>query len=151
MLVKRKDFEKIFSEIATENKKIWAVSKVEELDKDIIDITIRLFGLDFINYVKITNETIIASSERKETGNKSLITTMNHPTAVGIEILYNCTHKYLSFYEINSPIKRNGSKMISAVLTNLPQSWILAILMDWSEGFWEKMVEKYSEREWITQ
>ena len=150
MNVKRKDFEKKFSELTTENKKIWAISKVEELNEDIIELVIRLVCLDFINYVKITNEAIIASSDRKETGNKNPITTMNHPTAVGIEILYDCNQKYLSFYEINSPIKGNGSKMISAVLTDLPHSWTLAVLMDWSEGFWDKIVEKYSEREWIT-
>ena len=150
MNVKRKDFEKKFSELTTENKKIWAISKVEELDEDIIELAIRLVCLDFINYVKITNEAIVASSERQKTGHKNPITTMNHPTAVGIEILYDCNHNYLSFYEINSPVKGNGSKMVSAVLTNLPQSWILAVLMDWSEGFWDKMIEKYSEREWIT-
>jgi len=150
MNVKRKDFEKKFSEFTTENKKIWAISKVEELNEDIIELAVRLSCLDFINYVKITNKAIIASSDRKETGNKNPITTMNHPTAVGIEILYDCNQKYLSFYEINSPIKGNGSKMISAVLTDLPHSWTLAVLMDWSEGFWDKIVEKYSEREWIT-
>ena len=150
MNFKRKDFEKKFSEFTTENKKIWAISKVEKLNEDIIELAIRLASLDFINYVKITNEAIIASSDRKETGSKNPITTMNHPTAVGIEILYDCNQKYLSFYEINSPIKGNGSKMISTVLTDLPHSWTLAVLMDWSEGFWDKIVEKYSEREWIT-
>jgi hypothetical protein len=148
--MKRKDFEKKFSEYTTENKKIWAVNKVKELDDDIIELAIRLGSLDFINYVKITNEAIVASSEIKETGHKYPIATPNHPTAVGIEILYDCNHKYLSFFEINSPIKGNGRKMVSAVLTNLPQSWILAVLMDWSEGFWDKIIKKYSEKEWIT-
>jgi hypothetical protein len=39
--------------------------------------------------------------------------------------------------------------MISAILTDLPKDWKLAVVMDWSGGFWEKMEEKYSDREWI--
>ena len=148
--MKRKDFEKKFSECTTENKKIWAVNKVKELDEDIIELAIRLGSLDFINHVRITNDAIIASSEIKEAGHRCPIATPNHPTAVGIEILYDCNHKYLSFFEINSPIKGNGRKMVSAVLTNLPQSWALAVLMDWSEGFWDKIIKEYSEKEWIT-
>jgi hypothetical protein len=35
MSVKRKNFEKKFSEFTTESKRIWAISKVEELDEDI--------------------------------------------------------------------------------------------------------------------
>ena len=150
MRMKRKDFEKKFSECTTENTKIWAVKKVKELDEDIIELAIRLGGLDFINYVKITNEAIIASSEIKETGHKDPIATPNHPTAVGIEILYDCNHKSLSFFGINSPTKGNGRKMVSAVLTKLPQSWVLAVPMDWSEGFWDKIIKEYSEKEWIT-
>ena len=149
MFKKRKDFEKLFSEITTENKKIWAISKIKELHKDIIDIAVRLANLDFINYVKITNETIIASSEIRGTRDKKPIATMNHTTAVGVEIIYHCDYKILDFYEINSAIKGNGSKMISAILTNLPKDWKLYVTMDWSGGFWEKMEEKYSDREWI--
>ena len=149
MFIKRKDFEKIFSEFATENKKIWAISKVKELHKNIIDIAVRLFNLDFINFVKITNEIIAASSEIKGTNDKKPITTMEHPTAIGIEIIYHVDYKILDFFEINSPIRGNGSKMISAVLTNLPEEWELSVTMDWSDGFWEKMANKYSDREWI--
>jgi len=149
MLIKCRDFKKTFSEISTENKKIWAIGKIKELHKDVIDISVRLANLDFINYVKITNETIIASNEIKGTNNKNPISTMNHTTAVGVEILYHCDSKILHFYEINSPIKGNGDKMISAILTNLPKDWKLYVTMDWSGGFWKKMKEKYSDREWV--
>ena len=149
MIIKRKDFEKIFSELATENKKIWAIAKIKELHKDVIDIAVRLYELDFINFVKITNETIAASSEIKGTTNKKPISRMHHPTATGVEIIYHVGYKILDFFEINSSIKGNGSKMISAILTNLPYEWKLHVTMDWSGGFWKKMKEKYSDREWI--
>jgi hypothetical protein len=149
-LIKRKDFDKKFSELAGENKKIWAITKIKELNSEIIDIAIRLASLDFINYVRITNETISASNEVKGTRVREPITTMNHPTAIGIEIIYHLNYRVLDFSEINSPIKGNGSKLVSAILTDLPQDWKLAVVMDWSDGFWGKMEEKHSDREWIT-
>ena len=149
MNVKRKDFEKTFSAASIGGKKIWAITSVKELHKDILDVTVRLSNLDFINYVKITDGTIIASSDAKGNKNKKPITTMDHSTAIGVEIMYHSEYKILQFCEINSPIKGNGGKMISAVLTDLPKEWRLFVMMDWSGGFWKKMEEKYSDREWV--
>ena len=148
MLIKRKYFEKIFLEFATKNKKIGAIGTVKELHQDIIDIAVRLADLEFINYVRISNEAITASSEIKGTKIKIPISTMNHDTAIGIEIVYHTEYKSLDFFEINSPVKGNGSQMVSAVLTNLPKDWNLYVIMDWSNGFWKKMEEKHADREW---
>ena len=149
MFIKRKDFEKIFSEFVIKNKDILAINRIRELHKDIIDIAVRLVSLDFINYVRITDEIIVASSEATGTRIKKPITTMNHATAVGVSIIYHIDYKALDFYEINSPVKGNGNKMISAILTNLPKDWKLYVTIDWSGGFWKRMEEKYSDREWI--
>ena len=148
MLIKRKYFEKTFLEFATKNKKIGAIGTVKELHQDIIDIAVRLADLEFINYVRISNEAITASSEIKGTKIKIPISTMNHDTAIGIEIVYHTEYKSLDFFEINSPVKGNGSQMVSAVLTNLPKDWNLYVIMDWSNGFWKKMEEKHADREW---
>ena len=74
---------------------------------------------------------------------------MNHPTAIGVEIMYHISLKAINFYEINSPIKGNGSKMVSAVLTEFPKDWGAAVVMDWSDGFWDKMQDKYDMIDWI--
>ncbi len=148
-LVKRKDFDRLFSELTIKNKKLWVINRIKELSQDIIDIAIRLASLDFINYVRITDEKITASNKVKGTRIKEPITTMNHPTAVGIDIIYHLDYKVLDFNEINSPIKGSGSKMLSAILTNLPNDWKVAVVMDWSGGFWDKMEEKYNDREWL--
>ncbi len=147
--IKRKEFDNIFSEYNVNSKKVWAITKIKMLDSEIIDIVIRLANLDFINYVRITNEKISASNEIKGTRIKEPVTTMNHPTAIGIEIIYHKEYRILDFNEINSPIKGNGSKLVAAVLENLPKEWSLAVVMDWSNGFWDKMKNKYNDREWI--
>jgi hypothetical protein len=33
--------------------------------------------------------------------------------------------------------------MVAAVVEATPEDWQLAVVMDWSGGFWEKMVEEY--------
>jgi hypothetical protein len=74
---------------------------------------------------------------------------MNHHTAIGIEILYDTNYKTIDFFGINSPIKGNGSKMVDAILKEFPEDWQPAVVMDWSNGFWNKMKEKYNSIEWL--
>ncbi len=35
--------------------------------------------------------------------------------------------------------------MVQAVMTALPDDWEACVVMDWSEGFWDKMAEKYDK------
>lgn len=112
-------------------------------------MVLRLSSLDFIKYIRVTDQTIAASSEIKGTRVKEPVTELDHPTAISIEIIYHLTLKIIDFYEINSPIKGNGSKMVSAVLTDFPKDWKSAVVMDWSGGFWDKMKEKHCEIEWV--
>lgn len=74
---------------------------------------------------------------------------MNHPTATGVQILYHVTLKAIDFFEINSPKKGNGGKMVEAILTDFPLEWQPAVIMDWSDGFWVRMSEKNNHLEWI--
>jgi len=112
-------------------------------------MAINLSQLDFIKYIKMTDKEIVASSEVKGTKVRNPVSTMNHPSAIGITILFDFKYKYIDFYEINSPIKGNGSKMVDAVFTGFPKDWQAAVVMDWSEGFWEKMKGKYKNIDWM--
>jgi hypothetical protein len=147
--IKRKDFEKTFLPLTSKGKQIWVISKVKQLPYEIIEMSLRLADLEFIKYVRICDETISASSENYPNRPKVPITNMNHETAIGVQILYSLSHKYINFFDINSPIKGNGSKMVDAILKDFPKDWQLTVVMDWSNGFWDKMKEKYNELNWI--
>ena len=147
--LKRKDFEKTFLPLTSKGKQIWVISRVKKLPYEIVEMALRLADLDFIKYVRISDEVLAASSENYPNRPKVPITNMNHETAIGIEILYSFTHKYINFYDINSPIKGNGSKMVDAVLKDFPKDWQPTVLMDWSGGFWDKMKEKHNKLDWI--
>lgn len=49
----------------------------------------------------------------------------------------------IRFYEITSAVKGQGSKMVEAVMKAIPKDWQAVVVMDWSQGFWEKMEERY--------
>ena len=92
---------------------------------------------------------LAASSENYPKRPKIPITHMNHNTAIGIQILYSPSYKMINFFDINSPLKGYGSKMVDAILKDFPKDWQPAVVMDWSNGFWDKMKEKYNKIEWI--
>jgi len=105
--------------------------------------------LDFINYIRICDETLAASSENYPNRPKVPITNMNHETAIGIQIIYSTEYKTINFFNINSPQKGFGGKMTEAVFEDFSKDWQPAVAMDWSNGFWDKMKEKHRKGEWI--
>jgi hypothetical protein len=148
-MLKRKEFEKLFLPFNDNGKQIWVITKVKELPKPIIQMALNLAELDFIKYINISNEALAASSENYPKRPKVPITYMNHETAVGVKVLYSELYKYIDFFDINSPTKGNGSKMVDAILKGLPNNWQPTVVLDWSNGFWDKMKEKYSDIDWL--
>jgi len=148
-LVKRKEFDKLFLPFNESGKQIWVISRVKELSLPIVNMALNLVALDFIKYVRICDETLAASSDNYPNRPKVPITNMNHETAIGVQILYSLSHKYINFFDINSPIKGNGNKMVEAIIKDFPKDWQATVVMDWSNGFWDKMMEKYKEIDWM--
>ena len=144
-LIVRKEFKKVFEPYNKNDTQIWVITRVKTLPNEIINMAIRLADLEFINYVRICDETLSASSKNYPKRPKVPITNMNHETAIGIQVLYSTTYKTIDFFDINSPIKGNGSKMVDAILKDFPIDWQPAVVMDWSNGFWDKMKEKYKK------
>ncbi|HED05459.1 MAG TPA: hypothetical protein ENI61_02100 [Ignavibacteria bacterium] len=147
--VKKQEFEKLFLPYKNSGKQIWVINRVKQLPDEIVKMAIRLAELDFINYIRICDETLAASSENYPKRPKVPITILNHDTAIGIMILYSPVFKTINFFEINSPVKGNGSKMVDAILKDFPKDWYPAVAIDWSNGFWDKMEKKYNKLEWI--
>jgi len=44
---------------------------------------------------------------------------------------------------MNSATKGYGGKMVDVVLKDLPKEWNEVVVMDWSDGFWDKMKKKH--------
>ena len=147
--MKRKEFDKLFMPFNESGKQVWVISRVKELSLPIVNMALNLVALDFIKYVRICDKTLAASSENYPNRPKVPITNMNHESAIGVQILYSLSYKYINFFDINSPIKGNGSKMVDAVFKDFPKDWQATVVMDWSNGFWDKMIEKHTNIEWM--
>jgi hypothetical protein len=121
------------------NKKLKSIHPVVE------SIAVNLAELDIIQYIMISADFLKASSEITTGRNKIPITKPHHSSAVGVSLLLELDYKVIQFYEMNSPIKGYGSKIVDGVMRALPEDWSAVVVMDWSGGFWEKMKEKYSK------
>ena len=125
--------------------KIRYVKKIKLVHPVVENIAVNLAEIDIIQYITISTDFLRASNEITTGRNKLPITKIEHPTAVGISLLVELDYKVIQFYEMNSPVKGYGSKMVDAVINALPEDWSAAVVMDWSGGFWDKMREKYSK------
>lgn len=145
----KKTFEAEFAPFTDNGTQIWVIAKVKKLPLEIVKMAIRLANLDFINYVRVCPETLAASSENHSKRPKVPICEVGHETAIGIHILYSSDYKTIDFYDINSPKKGFGGKMVEAVFNDFPKDWQPAVLMDWSDGFWDRMKEKHRPDQWL--
>ena len=123
--------------------KIRVIKKLKSIHPVVENIALNLAELDIIKYITISEDYIKASSEITTGRNKIPITKIDHPTAVGVSLLLELDYKVIQFYEMNSPVKGYGSKMVDAVIRALPEDWSAVVVMDWSGGFWDKMREKH--------
>src|SRR5665648_250768 len=123
--------------------KIRVIKKLKSIHPVVENIAVNLAEIDIIKYITISEDYIKASSEITTGRNKIPITKLDHPTAVGVSMILEPNHKVIQFYEMNSPVKGYGSKMVDAVIRALPEDWSAVVVMDWSGGFWEKMREKH--------
>jgi hypothetical protein len=125
------------------SSKIRYVKKIGSVHPVVDNIALKLAEIEIIQHITISENYIKASSEITTGRTKIPITKIDHPTAVGVSLLLELDHKVIQFYEMNSPIKGYGSKMVNAVIRALPEDWSAVVVMDWSGGFWEKMRKKH--------
>ncbi len=138
---------KYWKEKVCNNKEIIISNKLKSIPAIYTNILSNLAKINVIKFIKITPDFLSASNEIKG-GSRDPIAKPHHSTAIGISIIFDFYYKSIQFYEINSPIKGYGQKMVSAVLKELPEVWEVVIAMDWSNGFWDKMKEKYKNIKW---
>jgi len=127
-------------------KTIFVASNVKSIHPVVDRIVTNLCKIDLINYVRVTKEDIYASNEIKIIGRTKMpVSTPGHPSAVGVHLIMDFTFDGIQFFEITSVAKRYGEKMVNTVVTAIPDDWEAAVVMDYSDGFWDKMSEKYDK------
>jgi hypothetical protein len=108
-----------------------------------MELATNLSKIEILRYIKIYNERIRASNYLSENKKKDSVVEIGGKDLVGVELLIDVPNKIVQFFSITSAVKGYGEKIISAVVSITSDDWLIVIPMDWSGGFWEKMVAKY--------
>jgi hypothetical protein len=125
-------------------KTIFVASNVKSIHPVADSIVSNLCGIDHINYIRVSKEDIQASTTVKIKGRTKIpISNPDLPSIVGVHLILDFGTNTIQFFEITSAVKGYGEKMVKAIITALPDDWEAAVVMDWSDGFWERMAQKY--------
>ena len=127
-------------------KEIFIAAGVKKIHPVMNKIVNQLFKIDRIQYVRITPSDIQASSVISIKGKAKIpISTPSHPTAIGVHLIFEPAENTVQFYEINSAEKGYGEKIVNAVMTSIPDDWNALVILDYSDGFWDKMLQRYDK------
>ena len=124
-------------------EKISKANNVRKVDPIYYLISEKLANIDMLEYVKIYNGRIKASNVLSDDGKKEPITKTGEENIVGVELLIDIPNKIIQFFSITSFVKGYGEKMVSSVVNSTPKEWKIVVVMDWSQGFWQVMTERY--------
>ena len=97
-----------------------------------------------LRHIKIFPGRITASNRLSLDGKKNPVVEIGADGITGVELLIDTTSKVIQFYSITSAHKGHGRKIVEAVVNATPGDWKLAVVFDWSDGFWQKMVKEHS-------
>ncbi len=138
----------LYEECSKDFCAVWPTATVKRIDPIIEKCVRYLAKLEPLQYIKFSPDSIIASN--KVTGNriKAPVTKPNHPTAIGIHVIFDFQFKAIEFYEINSAIKGWGGLMVDAIMNNISADWQVILVFDYSNGFWKRMQANYNHVKW---
>jgi hypothetical protein len=68
---------------------------------------------------------------------------MNQDGIIGVELVIDPGISTVQFYSLASFQKGYGRKIVDAVVRGTPDDWNLVVVMDWSRGFWDRILEDY--------
>lgn len=135
-----------WKESTAKGKEIFVAAGVKQIHTVMDRIVNRLLEIDRIQYVRVTQTDIQASSDIAVKGRTKIpISTPSHPAAVGVHLIIESDENTIQFYEITSAVKGYGKRIVHAVMTSIPDEWDALLIMDYSDGFWDKMIEKYDK------
>jgi len=127
------------------NPKISKASNVKSPHQIYYDLAESLSCIDILNYIKIYNGRICASNLLSTNKKKQPITKIGQDGVVGVELLIHLEHKNIDFYSLTSSQKGSGSQMVKSIVGATPDGWTIMVTMDWSGGFWDKMIDEYPQ------
>jgi hypothetical protein len=96
-----------------------------------------------LRFVKLSPSRLSASNQLSTDGKKNPVVVIGADGITGVELLIDADTRVVQFFAITSAEQGCGRKMVEAVVRATPLDWFLAVPMDWSGGFWQRMARDY--------
>lgn len=96
-----------------------------------------------LQFIKLFPARLSASNRLSADGKKNPVVIVGAEGVTGVELLIHADASVVQFYAITSSEKGCGRKMVAAVVGATPADWLVALPLDWSDGFWERMARDY--------
>jgi len=125
------------------NKKIFKATNVKKIHPVFLELAENLSHIDILEFIKIYNGRLCASNLLSQNKKKQPITKIGQEGVVGVELLISPENKMIDFYSLTSSPKGYGRKIVEAVVAATPDDWFIVVAMDWSNGFWDRMLKEY--------
>ena len=123
--------------------RVFKASNVKNPEPVSLEIAHSLTRVNMLRFIKIYNDSLCASNLLSDNGLKEPLVDTERTDLVGVELLIDPAFKTVQFFSIVSFKKGYGRQMVAAVVEATPENWAIAVVMDWSGGFWQKMQEEY--------
>ena len=128
-----------------DGKRIFKATNVKKPHPVFLDLAESLSHIDILHFIKIYNDSLCASNLLSTDKKKHPVTTKNQEGVTGVELLIDPEIKTVQFYSLASSQKGYGRKIVDAVVRGTPDDWNLVVVMDWSGGFWDRMLLEYPQ------
>jgi len=126
-----------------DGERIRKAHSVRRIEPTFQRLATRLAQIPELRYIKIFPQRLAASNVLSRDGKKNPAVEVGAEGLVGVELLVDPSTKVVQFYALTSAVKGCGRKMVEAVIDATPEDWQLAVVMDWSGGFWQRMAQEH--------
>lgn len=106
-------------------------------------LAIALAAIPALRFVKLFPGRLSASNRLSTDGKKNPVVAVGAEGITGVELLVDAEIHVVQFYAITSAEKGVGRQIVETVVGATPAGWLLAVPMDWSGGFWERMARDH--------
>jgi hypothetical protein len=126
-----------------DGKRIFKAANVKKPHQVFLDLAKSLSQIDILHFIKIYDDRLCASNLLSTDKKKRPVTTMNQECVIGVELIIAPDSSTVQFYSLASSQQGYGRKIVDAVVRGTPDDWNLVVVMDWSGGFWDRMIDEY--------
>ena len=106
-------------------------------------LAMALDAIPDLRFVKLFPGRLSASNQLSTDGKKNPVVVVGADGITGVELLIAADTRVAQFFAITSAERGCGRRMVEAVVHATPLDWFLAVPMDWSGGFWQRMARDY--------